>query len=64
MSSPIEKCNVEEQRYVIRFLVAEGVTGSRIHARVLQVNGNNCINQANIYREQEHGTGNISVGTV
>lgn len=50
MSSPIESCTAEEQRAVIRFLVAEGVKGSVIHARMLKVYGNNCLNRSNIFK--------------
>ncbi|CAK9827675.1 Protein GVQW3 [Anthophora retusa] len=50
MSSPIENCTAEEQRAVIRFLVAEGVNGSEIHARMLKVYGNKCLHRSNTYK--------------
>jgi len=50
MASPLENCTVEEQRAVIRFLVAEGEKGSKIHERMLKVYGENCLNRSNVYK--------------
>ena len=50
MASPLENCTVEEQRAVIRFLVAEGEKGSKIHKRMLKVYGDNCLNRSNVYK--------------
>lgn len=50
MVSRLENCTVEEQRAVIRFLVAEGEKGSEIHKRILKVYGDNCLNRSNVYK--------------
>jgi len=50
MMSPLEHYTAEEQRSVIRFLVAEGVKGSEIHERMLKVHGNNYLNRSNVYK--------------
>lgn len=63
MACPLENCTAEEQRSVIRFLVAEGVKPSEIHERMLKVYGNHCLHRSNIYKWVEQfksGRANVS----
>lgn len=46
MVSPLNNCTAEEQRLVIRFLVAEGVKPSEIHERMLKVYRNHCLHHS------------------
>ncbi|CAK9816246.1 Histone-lysine N-methyltransferase SETMAR [Anthophora plagiata] len=50
MTSPLEDCTLEEQRSVIRCLVAKGVKPSEIFSRMLIQYGKSCMNRANFYK--------------
>ena len=50
MASPLEDCTLEEQRSVIRFLVAKSVQPSEILSRMLIQYGKSCMNRANVYK--------------
>lgn len=63
MASPLEDCTLEEQRSVIRFLVAEGVKPSEIFSRMLIQYGKSCMNRANFYKWVDRfKSGRTSVG--
>lgn len=50
MSAPLEECSVVEQRSVVRFLLAEGVSPPDIHKRMLAQYGKSCMNLRNVYK--------------
>lgn len=63
MASPLEDCTLEEQRSVIRFLVAEGVKPIEIFSRMLIQYGKSCMNRANFYKWVDRfKSGRTSVG--
>ena len=49
MDAPLQDCTIEEQRGVVRFLSAEGVTFVEIHRRMLAQYGQSTISQRKDY---------------
>lgn len=50
MTSPLEKCEIFEQRSVIRFLLAEGEKPVDIYTRISKQYGKSCMNRRNCYK--------------
>ena len=49
MDPPLQDCNIEERRGVVRFLWAEGVKPVEIHSRVLAQYGQSTMSQRKVY---------------
>lgn len=50
MDAPLHVCTKEEQRAVIRFLWAEGVSDADIHRRLLMQYGDSVIPRCSVYK--------------
>ncbi|UYV83836.1 hypothetical protein LAZ67_X000351 [Cordylochernes scorpioides] len=50
MEAPLKECTTLEQRAVIRFLNAEGIQTSQICQRMINIYGESCLSQKNIYK--------------
>lgn len=50
MDAPLQICTKEEQRAVIRFLLAEGVSDADIHRRLLAQYGDSVISRCDVYK--------------
>lgn len=62
MAALLESCTLEEQRAVIRFFNAEGLSGAEIHSRMSKVYGSKCMNSRNVYKWMERfNTGHETV---
>jgi hypothetical protein len=48
MAAPLVTCTKEEQRYVIRFLITEGVKPIEVHRRMKVQYGDACLSQQQV----------------
>ena len=53
MSARLSVCTKEEQRSVLRFLWAEGVKGTKIHARLCAQYGDSALSRRSVYEWTE-----------
>jgi len=49
LDAPLQDCTIEEQRGVVRFLLAEGVKSVEIHRRMLTQYGQSTMSQRKVY---------------
>jgi len=49
MDAPLQDCTIKEQRGVVRFLCAEGVTPVEIHCHMLAQHGQSIMSQRKVY---------------
>ena len=62
MDAPLAQCTREEQRAVVRFLWSEGLSGTKIHQRLLAQYGDNALSKTTVYEWiEKFKTGRTSV---